>query len=151
MVWGLFNVPGGHFKHGKYCTTIYSPSPTRLEVLPLANVITGILRPRVLVRPGSNSRPPAWQPDAQPTEPSVRGSSDLSKNIRLPKFPKSMKQRGDDYGSTLSMLNVQNGHLLLPRSCVLSILDLRILRVNFRLFLGHHSLVDGVWKMLFFY
>ena len=57
---------------------------------------------------------------------------------------KNVKQRGDDYGSTLSLLNVQNGHLLLPLTCVLSIFDLRILRVNFRLFLGHHSLVDGV-------
>ena len=28
-----------------------------------------ILRPWVLVRPESNFRPPAWQPDAQPTEP----------------------------------------------------------------------------------
>ena len=57
---------------------------------------------------------------------------------------KNMKQRGDDYESTLSLLNVQNGHLLLPLCCVLRILDLRILRVNFGLFLGHHSLVDGV-------
>ena len=40
---------------------------------------------------------------------------------------KNMKQIGDDHGSTLSLLNVQNGHLLLPLSCVLSILDLRIL------------------------
>ena len=32
-----------------------------------------ILRPWVLVQPESNSRPPAWQPDAQPTEPPVRG------------------------------------------------------------------------------
>ena len=31
-----------------------------------------ILRPWVLVRPEWNSRPPAWQPDAQPTEPPVR-------------------------------------------------------------------------------
>jgi len=31
-----------------------------------------------------------------------------------------MKQRGDDYGSTLSLLNVQNGHLLLPLSCMCS-------------------------------
>ena len=38
-----------------------------------------------------------------------------------------MKRGGDDYGSTLSLLNVQNGHLLLPLTCVLSILDLRIL------------------------
>ena len=30
-----------------------------------------------------------------------------------------MKQRGDDYGSTLSLLNVQNGHLRLPLTCVL--------------------------------
>ena len=62
-----------------------------------------------------------------------------------------MKQRADDYGSTLSLLNVQNGHLLLPLTCVLSILDLRILSVNSRLFLGHHSLVDGVQKMMFFF
>ena len=55
-----------------------------------------------------------------------------------------MKQRGDDYESTLSLLNVQNGHLLSPLTCVLSILDLRILTVNVRLFLGHHSLDDGV-------
>ena len=40
---------------------------------------------------------------------------------------KNMKRRGDNYGSTLSLLNVQNRHLLLPLTCVLSILDLRIL------------------------
>ena len=62
-----------------------------------------------------------------------------------------MKQRGADYGSTLSLLNVQNGLLLLPLTCVLSILDLTILRVNFRLFLGHHLLVDGVKKMMLFF
>ena len=55
-----------------------------------------------------------------------------------------MKRRGHDYGSTFSLLNVQNGHLLLPLTCVLSISDLRILGVNFWLFLGHHLLVDGV-------
>ena len=34
-----------------------------------------ILRPWVLlVRPESNSRPPVWQPDAQATEPPLRGS-----------------------------------------------------------------------------
>ena len=42
----------------------------------------------MLVRPGSNSRPPAWQPDAQPTEPLVRGWSDPAKNLKLHKFPK---------------------------------------------------------------
>ena len=46
--------------------------------------------------------------------------------MKLHKFT-NMKQRGDDSGSTLSLLNVQNGHLLLPLTCVLSILDLRIL------------------------
>ena len=30
-----------------------------------------ILRPWLLVRPKSSSRPPAWKPDAQPTEPQV--------------------------------------------------------------------------------
>ena len=39
------------------------------------------------------------------------------------------------------MLNVQNGHFLQPLTCVLSILDLRILRVNFRLF---HFLHKGL-------
>ena len=34
-----------------------------------------------------------------------------------------MKQRGDDYGSTLSLLNMQNGLLLLPLTCVLSIFE----------------------------
>ena len=41
----------------------YRPYPRRLE------------RPWVLVRPELNSRPPAWQPGAQPTEPPVRGGS----------------------------------------------------------------------------
>ena len=50
-----------------------------------------------------------------------------------------MKKTGDDYGSTLFLLNVQNGHLLLPLTCVLSILDLKVLRVHFRL--GHHSFI----------
>ena len=41
-----------------------------------------------------------------------------------------MKQERDDNESTLPLLNVQNGHLLLPLTSVLSILDLRILRVS---------------------
>ena len=41
-----------------------------LKVFTFSSVV---LRPRVLVRPESNSRPPAWQPDVQPTEPPVRG------------------------------------------------------------------------------
>ena len=40
-----------------------------------------------------------------------------------------MKQKRDDNESTLPLLKVQNGHLLLPLTRVLSILDLRILRV----------------------
>ena len=40
-----------------------------------------ILRPRVLVQPESNSRPPAWEPDAQATEPPVRGT--VSKRVFL--------------------------------------------------------------------
>ena len=51
----------------------------------------------------------------------------LQRTSSCTNFQKNMKQRGDDYGSTLSLLNVQNGHLLLPLTCVLSILDLRIL------------------------
>ena len=33
----------------------------------------------VIVRP-SNSRPPAWQPDAQPTDPPVRGGIELQRS-----------------------------------------------------------------------
>ena len=98
-----------------------------------------------MVQPESNSRPPAWQPDAQPTEPSMRDPPALKEHqVAQIAKKKNMKLRGDDYGSTLSLLNVQNGHLLLPLTSVMSILDLRILKVNFRLFLGHHSLVNGV-------
>ena len=58
--------------------TIYSPYPRRLESLTIcgcsnkgSTFSSAILRPWVLVRPESNSRPPAWQPDAQPTEPTI--------------------------------------------------------------------------------
>ena len=66
------------FKHGGYCQTgptVYSPYQRRLESLTIcwcnykrSTFSSVILRPWVLVRPESNSRPPAWQPDAQPTE-----------------------------------------------------------------------------------
>ena len=56
-----------------------------LKIKPFVDVITKaalgstfssvILRPLVLVRPESNSRLPTWQPDAQPTEPPVRGET----------------------------------------------------------------------------
>ena len=58
--------------------TGYSPYPRRLESLTIcgcnykgSTFSSVTLRPWVLVRPESNSRPPAWQPDAQPTEPPV--------------------------------------------------------------------------------
>ena len=47
----------------------------------------------------------------------------FQKTSSFTNFQKNMKQRGDDYGSTLSLLNVQNGHLLLPLTCVLSIFE----------------------------
>ena len=54
-------------------------TPRRLESLTIcrcdykgSTFSSVILRPWVLVRPESNSRPPAWQPDVQPTEPPVR-------------------------------------------------------------------------------
>ena len=45
-----------------------------------------ILRPWVLVRSESNSRPPTWQPDAQPTEPPVHRSR-LTDIFYVHKFP----------------------------------------------------------------
>ena len=36
-----------------------------------------------MVRPESNSRPPAYQPDAQPTEPPVRGALSQANVKRL--------------------------------------------------------------------
>ena len=54
----------------------YSPYPRRLEILTIcwcnnkgSTFYSVILRPWVLVWPESNSRPPASQPEAQPTEP----------------------------------------------------------------------------------
>ena len=52
--------------------TVYSPYPTRLESLTIcrwnykgSTFSSVILRSWVLIRPELNSRPPAWQPDAQ--------------------------------------------------------------------------------------
>ena len=61
--------------------TVYSPHLRRHESLNHlctcnykgSTFSSIILRPWVLVRLESNSRPPAWQPNAQPTEPSVHG------------------------------------------------------------------------------
>ena len=60
--------------------TVYSPYPRRLECLTISwctykggTFFSVILRPWVMVRPESNSRPPAWQTDAHLTEPQVRG------------------------------------------------------------------------------
>ena len=82
IVFGFFNVP--HIiKHGRYCETgptVYSYYPRRLESLTIcwcnykgSTFYSVILRPWVLVRPELNSRPPAWQTDAQSTEPPVCG------------------------------------------------------------------------------
>ena len=91
IVSGFFNVPYHLISDKGYETgpPVYSPYPRRLESLTIcrcnytfSSVIlrpfsyfktsSVILRPWVSIRPESNSRPPVWQPDAQPTEPPVR-------------------------------------------------------------------------------
>ena len=54
----------------------------------------------MLVRSESNSRPPAWQPDAQPTEPPVRGET-LS---RTQTFHNLAAERKQTYVSQFSHL-----------------------------------------------
>ena len=68
IVCGFFNVPQGFCETGP---PVYRPYPRRLESLIICSCYNDstfssvILRPWVLVRPETNSRPPAWQPDAQ--------------------------------------------------------------------------------------
>ena len=98
IVCGFFNVPHCTNKHGRYCETgptVYSPYPKRHESLTICwcnykgnTFYSVILRPWVMVRPESNSRPPAWQTDSHLTEPPVRGQIDYWKSS--PGFPYSM-------------------------------------------------------------
>ena len=69
--------------------TVYCPYPRRLESLTIcecnykgSTFFSVILRPWVLVRPESNSRPPAWQTDAQLTEPPVHSTFPLFLKFR---------------------------------------------------------------------
>jgi len=75
---GSFNV-SQLFKGCETGPPAYSPYLRRLESLNIcwcnykgSTLYSVILRLWVLVRPESNSRPTASQPDAQPTEPPVR-------------------------------------------------------------------------------
>ena len=63
-----------------------------LKVLPLQrqHFLLSYLRPLGLVRPELNSRPPAWQPNAQPTELSVH-DMDKSQNALQTHFLKGAK------------------------------------------------------------
>ena len=70
--------------------TVYSPYPRRLESLTIcgcnyqgSTFSSVILRPCVLVQPDSNSRPPTWQPNAQPTEPWVYSVIHPLENVLL--------------------------------------------------------------------
>ena len=82
IVCGFFYVPLGC----ETGSTVYSPYPRRLESLIIKAALTFssvILKPLVLARPESNSRPPAWQPDAQPTESRVLGDTRQSNRVSL--------------------------------------------------------------------
>ena len=77
---GSFTSPANHFNTedaGDGACGLYSVSERRESLTNCWRNYKGstfssvILRPWVLVRPESNSRPPAWQADAQPTEPPV--------------------------------------------------------------------------------
>ena len=90
IVSGFFNVP--QLFVNRCCETgplASSPYPRRLKSLTIcwcnykgSTFYSVILRPWMIVRlelkesvmvwPESNSRPPAWQPDAQPTDPPVK-------------------------------------------------------------------------------
>ena len=77
IVCGFFNVPQWTYINVEgICETgptVYRPYPRRLESLTIcwfnykgSTLYSVILRPWVLFRPESNSRPPAWQPDVPP-------------------------------------------------------------------------------------
>ena len=79
---GSFNVPYYLISNKGYETRppVYSPYSRRLENVTIcwcnhkgSTFSSVILRPWLLVWLESNSQPPAWQPDAQPTEPPVHG------------------------------------------------------------------------------
>ena len=80
IVCGFFTVPHELINMEGICETgpmVYSPYLRRLESLTICwcnykgSTFYSVIRPWVLVRLESNSQPPAWQHDAQPTEPRV--------------------------------------------------------------------------------
>ena len=95
--------PSTSHSYFKGCETgppAYSSYPRRLESLTIcwcnykgSTFYSVIQRPWVLVRPESNSRPPALQPNAQPTEPPVRGSTKRQKKKKLMTASKGQKIR----------------------------------------------------------
>ena len=114
IVCGFFNVPFSSYKHERYLWDrtyglVFIPEDLKSLTICWCNYegstfYSVVLIPCVTVRPESNSRPPAWQPHAQPTEPPVqsfqRRGQDITGKKTRPAKRKSVKSRRRHFWAT---------------------------------------------------